>query len=138
MEATPAGGEGVDRETSAEKAAGQDSSSAVDDSGGEGPPVKEDSAETAAAAVDGFVVVDGDDMAVGAAGGPGEQEDRVSSGGDRDEDVGVLVGGSYESGVLVALDPARPAALKLTFGQGGGGGGEQQGPTAIVLRATDR
>lgn len=143
--AMPAGGGGgVDQETSAENAAGRDSASAVVDIGEEGLPLKDETAEIAAAAVDGFVVVDGEDVVAGVVGGPGEEgnageeKDGVSCGDDCDEEARVLVGGRYESGVLVALDPARPAVLKLTFGQEGGGGGEQQGPTAIVLRATDR
>lgn len=53
----------------------------------------------------------------------------------------VLAEGPYSSGVLVALDPARPTVLKLTVGEGqgqdavgGGGGGEA---TVLIVGAVD-
>lgn len=47
----------------------------------------------------------------------------------------VLAEGPYSAGVLLALDPARPAVLKLTVG---GQGGEAPAPAAVlVLGAID-
>lgn len=90
----------------------------------------------AAATPEGFVVVGHCDAAAGASIKEEEEEE------EKQGNVLVLAEAAYDSGcVLVALDPIRPTALKLTIGGGGGGGkgGASGGgvKTVLLLGATD-
>ena len=86
----------------------------------------------------------GSDGAGGGGGGEGGGGDRAEgkeeekSGEREGEEVVVLAEGRYSSGVLVALDPSRPTALKLMIGRGGGsaggggGGGTSKGVELLL------
>lgn len=101
---------------------------------------------------DDFVVVDGSDAAMAkpaVMGGervPAAVEEKkgegpvlMSTGGGGNERVQILSEGRYETGVLIALDPARPGVLKLTIGHGGNReAGGVEGLTVFFLRTEDR
>lgn len=140
--------------TSNVEGVGADSASAVADNGGRKMSAERTveatvngSGAEAAVAADEFVVIDRNDGMAAVADATGatvegsaEKDGKNNNGSEgrgRDGEVLVLAEGRYQDGVLVALDPARSAVLKLTLRRRGDNG--NQGSTVVILlRAKDR